>query len=77
MLQAHCPPGHCKCLCYGVAGRAFGYSMQFTCIVPSSLGSEASADMVTVLLSVLSCEEEGLVLQAVGGSLSHAMELGP
>jgi hypothetical protein len=51
--------------------------MQFTCIVPSSLGSEASADMVTVLLSVLSCEEEGLVLQAVGGSLSHAMELGP
>lgn len=60
-----------------MAGRVLGYSMQFTWAVPSSLGSEASVDMVTVLLSVISCEEEGLVLRAVGGSLSSAMELGP
>lgn len=51
--------------------------MQFTWVVPSSLGSEASVDMVTVLSSVILCEEEGLVLQAVGGSLSSATELGP
>lgn len=77
MLQTHCPPGHCKCPCYGVAGRVLGCSMQFTWVMPSSLCSEASVDMATVLLSVISCEEEGLVLQAAGGSLSSAMELGP
>lgn len=77
VLQAHCPAGHGGCLCYKVAGRVLGCSMQLTWVVPSSLGSEASADMVIVLPSVISCEEEGLMLQADGGSLSSTRELLP
>lgn len=62
VLQTHCPAGHGECLCYGVNGRVLGCSMKFPWVVPCSLGSETSEDMVIVLPRVTSCEEEGLIL---------------
>lgn len=71
------PVAHLGIASVRVAGRVLGHSLQSTSVVACGLGSEASVDTVTVPVSVILCEEEGLILQTVGGSLSSAGGLDP